>query len=65
VLRNVCVRPVLTVSSMAFAEVEPICNLAEIFARRYASMIRFHELMKLPTGQNAGSLVQTGQADRY
>jgi ATP-binding cassette, subfamily B, bacterial len=56
---------VLTVSSMAFAEVEPICNLAEIFARRYASMIRFHEFMQLPTGQDAGSLVHTGQADRY
>ncbi|NJM48667.1 MAG: ABC transporter ATP-binding protein [Alkalinema sp. RU_4_3] len=56
---------VLTVSSMAFAEVEPICNLAEIFARRYASMIRYHEFMQLPTGQDAGSLVHTGQGDRY
>jgi ATP-binding cassette, subfamily B, bacterial len=56
---------VLTVSSMAFAEVEPICNLAEIFARRYAAMIRFHEFMQLPTGQDAGSLVHTGQGLAY
>jgi len=47
----------LTVSSMAYAEVEPITQLAEIFARRYASMIRFHEFMQLPAGRDAGSLV--------
>jgi ATP-binding cassette, subfamily B, bacterial len=51
---------VLTVASMAFAEVEPICNLAEVFARRYASMARFHEFMALPAGQDAGNLVNTG-----
>jgi ATP-binding cassette subfamily B protein len=49
---------VLTVSSMAYAEVEPITNLAEVFARRYAAMVRFHEFMKLPVGQDAGSLVR-------
>ena len=48
---------VLTVSSMAYAEVEPISQLAEIFARRYASMIRFHEFMQLPPGRDAGNLV--------
>ncbi len=48
---------VLTVSSMAYAEVEPISQLAEIFARRYASMIRFHEFMQLPAGKDAGNLV--------
>jgi ATP-binding cassette subfamily B protein len=47
----------LTVSSMAFAEVEPICQLAEVFARRYASMMRFHEFMQLPVGSDAGNLV--------
>lgn len=47
----------LTVSSMAYAEVEPISQLAEVFARRYASMIRFHEFMQLPPGQDAGNLV--------
>ncbi|MDX2240156.1 MAG: ABC transporter ATP-binding protein [Leptolyngbyaceae cyanobacterium bins.302] len=48
---------ILTVSSMAYAEVEPISQLAEIFARRYASMIRFHEFMQLPAGRDAGNLV--------
>ncbi len=51
---------ILTISSMAFAEVEPICNLAEIFARRYAAMARFHEFMALPAGQDAGNLVNAG-----
>jgi ATP-binding cassette subfamily B protein len=48
---------ILTVSSMAYAEVEPISQLAEVFARRYASMIRFHEFMQLPVGTDAGNLV--------
>jgi len=48
---------ILTVSSMAYAEIEPISQLAETFARRYASMIRFHEFMQLPAGQDAGNLV--------
>lgn len=47
----------LTVSSMAFAEVEPISQLAEVFARRYAAMLRFHEFMQLPAGTDAGNLV--------
>lgn len=49
----------LTVSSMAYAELEPINNLAEIFARRYASMLRYHEFMQQPTGVDAASLVDT------
>ncbi|EKQ70605.1 ABC-type multidrug transport system, ATPase and permease component [Leptolyngbyaceae cyanobacterium JSC-12] len=59
---------ILTVSSMAYAEVEPISQLAEIFARRYASMIRFHEFMQLPAGQDAGNLVvdpQTAPTYRF
>ncbi|HBL12616.1 MAG TPA: ABC transporter ATP-binding protein, partial [Cyanobacteria bacterium UBA11162] len=32
---------ILTVGSIAYAELEPINLLAETFARRYASMIRF------------------------
>lgn len=47
----------LTVSSMAYAELEPINNLAEIFARRYASMLRFHEFVQQPDGMDAASLV--------
>ncbi|HEY9885399.1 MAG TPA: ABC transporter ATP-binding protein, partial [Thermosynechococcaceae cyanobacterium] len=56
---------ILTVSSMAYAEVEPISQLAEVFARRYASMIRFHEFMQLPVGQDAGSLVRDKDAKPY
>jgi ATP-binding cassette subfamily B protein len=47
----------LTVSSMAYAEVEPISDIAEMVARRYASMIHFHEFMQLPSGKDAGNLV--------
>jgi ATP-binding cassette, subfamily B, bacterial len=47
----------LTVSSMAYSELEPISNLAEVFARRYASMLRFHEFMQYPTGLDAAGIV--------
>ncbi len=47
----------LTVSSMAYSELEPISNLAEVFARRYASMLRFHEFMQYPTGIDAAGIV--------
>jgi ATP-binding cassette, subfamily B, bacterial len=47
----------LTVSSMAYAELEPISQLAEVFARRYASMLRFHEFMQHPTGIDGAGIV--------
>lgn len=47
----------LTVSSMAYAELEPIALLAEVFARRYASMLRFHEFMQQPTGVDGATLM--------
>ncbi len=50
----------LTVSSMAYAELEPISQLAEVFARRYASMLRFHEFMQHPTGRDAVGIVLDG-----
>jgi ATP-binding cassette, subfamily B, bacterial len=53
----------LTVSSMAYAELEPISQLAEIFARRYASMRRFHDFMQLDSGADAASLVMEDVAD--
>ena len=53
----------LTVSSMAYAELEPLNNLAEIFARRYASMLRFHEFVQQPAGVDAASLVMPSSAD--
>ena len=52
-----------TISSMAYAEMEPINNLAEIFARRYASMLRFHEFMQQPIGVDAASLVEPKASD--
>ena len=47
----------LTISSMAYAELEPISNLMEVFARRFASMLRFHEFMALPAGQDTVGLI--------
>lgn len=46
----------LTVSSMAYAELEPIGQLAEIFARRYSSIARLHDFMSLPSGTDAASV---------
>lgn len=46
----------LTVSSMAYAELEPLSELAEVFARRYASMQSLHEFLALPAGIDAVSL---------
>lgn len=42
-----------TLASMAYSEIKPICLLAEVFARRYSSMLRFHQFMKQPNGQDA------------
>jgi ATP-binding cassette subfamily B protein len=42
-----------TLASMAYSEIKPICLLAEVFARRYSSMLRFHEFMKQSNGQDA------------
>lgn len=39
----------LTLSSMAYAEIQPIGTLAEVFARRYSSMLRFHEFLQEPS----------------
>ncbi|MGK7886701.1 MAG: ABC transporter ATP-binding protein [Crocosphaera sp.] len=48
----------ITVSSMAYAELDPITQLAEIFARRYSSMSRFHEFLHSPSGEDAAILTQ-------
>jgi len=53
----------LTVSSMAYAELEPISNLGEVFARRYASIVRFNEFMNLPVGRESDS-ISIGGIDR-
>ncbi|MEH1842541.1 MAG: ABC transporter ATP-binding protein [Nostoc sp.] len=48
----------LTLSSMAYAELEPITNLAEVFARRYSPMLRFHEFLQEPTTSDSTSLLE-------
>ena len=49
----------LTISSMAYAELEPISQLAEVFARRYASILHFHEFMEQPVGRDAGIVLDS------
>lgn len=46
-----------TISLMAYSELDPLTQLAEVFARRYASMVRFHKFMKLLPGTDSGNLV--------
>ncbi|MEM9924979.1 MAG: ABC transporter ATP-binding protein [Cyanobacteria bacterium P01_D01_bin.50] len=48
----------LTLSSMAFAELEPISILAEVFARRYSSMLRFQEFLQEPSGIDSKGLLE-------
>ncbi|MBR8829611.1 MAG: Heterocyst differentiation ATP-binding protein HepA [Chroococcopsis gigantea SAG 12.99] len=45
-----------TLASMAYAELDPLSQIAELFARRYASMVRLQEFIDFPTGDDAGSL---------
>lgn len=40
-------------------------NLAEFLARRYASMVRFHEFMQEPIGSDAMDLTSVDQAETY
>jgi ATP-binding cassette, subfamily B, bacterial len=51
---------ILTLSSMAYAELEPISTLAEVFARRYSSMLRFHEFLQEPIDADSASLLAVG-----
>jgi ATP-binding cassette, subfamily B, bacterial len=56
----------LTISSMAYAELEPLSALAEILTRRYASMVRFHEFMQQPIGNDATDFTLVNQTpDEY
>ncbi len=48
----------ITISSMAYAELDPITQLAEIFARRYSSISRFHEFLHTPSGEDIAILTQ-------
>ena len=42
----------LTISSIAYAELDPITQLAEMFSRRYSSMASFNEFLELPVGKD-------------
>lgn len=48
-----------TVISMAYAELEPITQMAEIFSRRFTSIARVHEFIQLPSGEDAARLNET------
>ncbi|MEC4805106.1 MAG: ABC transporter ATP-binding protein [Jaaginema sp. PMC 1079.18] len=47
---------VLTISSMAYAEIEPLSIVAETFARRYATITRFHDFLLLKESQESVTL---------
>lgn len=55
----------LTVSSMAYAELEPLSAVVEVLSRRYAAMQRFHEFMKQPVGQDAADLEHPEAVPQY
>lgn len=55
----------LTVSSMAYAELDPLSMLAEMFARRYAAIQRYHEFMREPTGPDAQHIKLEGTVPSY
>lgn len=40
----------MTIANMGYAELEPISLIAEVSARRYSSIERFHEFMETPVG---------------
>ncbi|NJR39322.1 MAG: ABC transporter ATP-binding protein [Leptolyngbyaceae cyanobacterium CSU_1_4] len=43
---------ILTISSMAYSELDPIGELASVFARRFASMQSLHEFFQQPSGKD-------------
>ena len=49
---------VYTLASMAYSQLRPISIIAELLARRYSSMIRFHEFMQTPDGVDAVNLAE-------
>ncbi|MGF1601311.1 MAG: ABC transporter ATP-binding protein [Thermosynechococcaceae cyanobacterium] len=55
----------LTVSSMAYAEIEPLSMVAEFVARRYAAMVRFHELIQEPSDQYSVDLSNAVETSPY
>ena len=55
----------LTVSSMAYAEIEPLSMMAEFVARRYAGMMRFHEFLQEPSDAAGVTLQVNREAESY
>jgi ATP-binding cassette, subfamily B, bacterial len=55
----------LTVSSMAYSELDPIGELAAVFARRFASMGRLHEFLQQPSGNDAAVLDHSEAVQNY
>jgi ATP-binding cassette, subfamily B, bacterial len=55
----------LTISSMAYSELDPIGELAAIFARRFASMKRLHEFLQHPSGTDAAVLDHSEAVQNY
>jgi ATP-binding cassette subfamily B protein len=59
----------LTLSSMAYAELQPISNAAETFARRIASMLKLHDFLQLPSGEEVdrhlAKVAQTETPERF
>jgi ATP-binding cassette, subfamily B, bacterial len=47
---------ILTATNIAYADLEPLNALAEQFARRFVSMVRFNEFMQLPNSAESLSL---------
>ncbi len=56
---------IYTLASMAYAELTPIGQIVEVFARRYASMSRLEEFMQEPEGQDAANLTGVDLAAPY
>jgi ATP-binding cassette subfamily B protein len=56
---------IYTLASMAYAEITPISQMVEVFARRYASMARLHEFMQEPEGKDVVNLTQADQMQPY
>ncbi|WP_218080030.1 ABC transporter ATP-binding protein [Anthocerotibacter panamensis] len=54
----------LTITSIAYAEVTPIGIIAEVFARRLASMLRFHDFLGEPTHTDA-QVLQSKPVPQY
>lgn len=55
----------LTATNIAYGDLEPLNALAEQFARRYVSMVRFHEFMQMSASSEGLSLVERSDAVKH